>query len=741
MSVGRVAVQPVLRVGADVQDEDAVAMFIRDFVGQDRRPVEGDVEAEEFRFRGDGEFEVDAQQLDLQECEHLEDQRAADIEDRQRVVVVGHHAAPHFAEVHAAVGDGVVPVEVDVRIDAAGNTGPGYAEVQFGGAHQTEFEEDFRGVDPFVVEVVQVEAVEDDQFVAESAVGVAFVAVGIKAHRVQVQGEAEADLDGDRQRPPDREDLQVLEVHHQRREQVVDHDRVLVQEQHHALARIRDDGQGQAFGQFAVAHGLEEVARLDDGIPGAFVESPAGRRGSVQGVAAQGREKHGDVRQVGQRVIGVEVEYRRVRVEEHQIAQGQRRCRGEVHDVADDIQDVGHGLDEGRIHGAENPGQVKEREGLAGDVGQDGNGVGQRVDDRHEGFDEVDDVLEQRTQERFGDGAGVEGHVVEGDDFDTGSHRVAVQAADQGRSEGPVDEEVRVHGRQTDDGLRDQVQGDGVVAEVKIPVGGGIERAALDRGLGEEEADIGESQPAGIGRRGVRVQDVYGEVDGRARVAAHVDAVRVVDGKRQEAEIAVIGSARQADFQFERDVGAVHIVAAAIDIGHVDIRAFDKVHAKTDVHGPVEIHFHGGVDVKAERVDAEVEIGKNVRFLFRRDGEVPLAIPAADIASHVGGVRYVGEEIAAQRSLQQGCDIARSRVDVVFDAVLEGRVERGAEGLYEEQVRQLVAHERQVDAQHVGGQLVAQAFKVGVQGVDGQEDVVEGVEFDRTREYVGFNFR
>ena len=154
---------------------------------------------------------------------------------------------------HAAVIDRIVPVEVDNGVDAAADTGPGDAQVQFGSADQPEFEDHLGGINPFGVQVVQIETVKNHPRVAIAAVGVALEPEGIVADRMQVDGEAEADFDGNRQRPPNRENLQVLEIHAERGQGVIDQNRVAPEQHPDALETVGQDRQAEVVGEFTVS--------------------------------------------------------------------------------------------------------------------------------------------------------------------------------------------------------------------------------------------------------------------------------------------------------------------------------------------------------------------------------------------------------------------------------------------------------------------------------------------------------
>ena len=193
----------------------------------------------------------------------------------------------------------------------------------------------------------------------------------------------------------------------------------------------------------------------------------------------------------------------------------------------------------------------------------------------------------------------------------------------------------------------------------------------------------------------------------------------------------------QGDLETQFDVIAVELkrrVREVYVVGQieVDIGTLDEIDAEAYVDRPVEYDLDRRVDVEVEAGDAKDEVAQP-DGLTAGYGEIPLMIPVGEVwGFQVGKVVKVGHR-SAQRICQQAGDVLRRRIDVVGDAVLQRAVQRVAEILDEQDVGHLVADEREVDAEHVARQVVAEQFEVEVECVETEQDVVERIIVLRIR--------
>ena len=204
--VARVALQPSLGVGADVQREDVPVLH-----GQDGRSFKRNVEGED---RDARELEAvrdrEQAEIDLVEGPQEQVELPADVEDCERIEAVGDDVARELVEADLAVGVQVGEVEVDVGRDAAFHAGGDEAQREPGADGDLGVQHGLGPVEAgHRVEIVQEEAV-------DQVGGVVRHQELLEAQRVVAEPEVElaADLarEGADDGPEDRNELSVEEL-------------------------------------------------------------------------------------------------------------------------------------------------------------------------------------------------------------------------------------------------------------------------------------------------------------------------------------------------------------------------------------------------------------------------------------------------------------------------------------------------------------------------------------------------
>ena len=293
-------------------------------------------------------------------------------------------------------------------------------------------------------------------------------------------------------------------------------------------------------------------------------------------------------------------------------------------DLIDQADDVGNGIDHRRFHVACQPGNVDQRDGLAGKIGDHRNGCCDHVYDRLKRAGHLRNLFDKGLDKIVDERPHVDGNVAEAHDLKTVAEVELGRARPIAPGDLPVEDETAADFRQKRlDRGRDEgrIEARGKV-EVDLRLGAGAQVCAQTAQLGKRQPLVG----------GVRLVDqVDAELsaeEGASRFLFQpvVQRVRLVDlqlekGDRAGQPRAVLQVHIERQNQLVVALRAVAPVVADEDVGAVGT---SDAQSKGKVPGDLDIEPHVHFQSKSRDADVKAEI--NVRLVGVPQSEEPLEV-------------------------------------------------------------------------------------------------------------------